>query len=280
MQRSDSVRKPAAAGRFYPAAKSELLRELDGMLAQHAGVSPNSKKPLAIIVPHAGYMYSGYTAAAAYEAARAFSYDTIVVAGPSHFDSFQGGAIYSGSAYATPLGEAQIDWDFAQRIMSKVPDIKSSNYGHREEHSIEVQVPFIQAAFPQTPIVPIALGNQSRELSGKLADALAELRSYRDFLFVASSDLSHFHTHAAAQELDGKASECISELDSDGFLEFLTLRKTEACGFGAVLTAMQYGRALGAKRADVLHQCTSGDVTGDTSRVVGYLSAAIRGDND
>jgi AmmeMemoRadiSam system protein B len=270
--RSEAVRAPAVAGMFYPADPDELRSDVDAMLSK-AGPQKAGGELVALIVPHAGYVYSGLTAAHAYRLLKGRSFDTVVTVGPSHRDFFQGVNVYPGDAYRTPLGDVEIDRDFRDRLVKA--GIALSSAGHRAEHSVEVQLPFLQRVLGSFRFVPLVMGNQTRETCGQLAAALAEAGKGKNFVLVASSDLSHFHPYADAVELDRQVADFIGRFDSAGLMECLEEETVEACGGGPVVAVMDAARRLGADRAALLHYCNSGDVTGDHGSVVGYLAAAL-----
>jgi len=224
-----------------------------------------------LIVPHAGYVYSVQVAAYAYRQIVGQSYDSVAILSPIHRGYLAlGGAVMSSAAnYSTPLGEVPIDQDLVDRLDDRV----HLSVVHRDdEHSLEIQLPFLQVTLGSFSLLPLMLADQSLEFCQQLGEALATVvrESGRRVLLVASTDLSHFYPYETACKLDKTALDCIGSYDIVGLARALQHGKAEACGGGPVLAALTAGRALGATRAMILHYANSGDVTGDRSRVVGY----------
>ncbi len=267
------IRPPAVSGLFYPADPTLLSMTIDRLL-EAAPEAESSLRPLALVSPHAGYAFSGPTAAAAYATLRNRSFRTAVIVSPSHREYFNGISVYEGDAYRTPLGLINVDIELRERLLAYKGIITSSQLGHRDEHAIEVQLPFIQRINPDAKILPIVMGDQRSEYCLLLARALAEILS-PDNVLIASSDLSHFHEQGAAEIRDRIVAEDIRSLSPMRLLDDLSTHKGEACGGGPIAAVMTAAQTLGADRVTVLHQCTSGDVTGEKQRVVGYLSAAF-----
>jgi AmmeMemoRadiSam system protein B len=269
-----SVRLPVVAGAFYPGSAKTLQRDVDDMLAK--AVLPGQFGTLfGIVSPHAGYMYSGFTAAHGYKALKGKKFDAVVVVGPSHQEYFDGITIYPGTSYRTPLGEVPIDDELRARIIKGGKRISLSVAGHRTEHSVEVQVPFLQRALGTFSFVPVVMGDQSPELCLALADAIVSAAAGKKILLVASSDLSHYHPYEDALSLDRRVIELVESFEPLRLLESLEHRHLEACGGGPIVAVMLAAKKLGANSARVVHYCNSGDVTGDKGAVVGYLSAML-----
>lgn len=269
------IRPPAVSGLFYPADPTVLSVMVDQLLdatAQTAQRIPGV--PLALVSPHAGYAYSGPTAAAAYALLRRRSFRTAVIVSPSHREYFNGISVYEGDAYRTPLGLINVDVELREKLLGYKGIITSSQLGHRDEHAVEVQLPFIQRINPDAKVLPIVMGDQRSEYCLLLARALSEILT-PDCVLIASSDLSHFHEQAAAEDRDRIIAEDISAMKPMRLLQDLNTRKGEACGGGPIAAVMTAAQSLGANRGTVLHQCTSGDVTGEMHRVVGYLAAVF-----
>ena len=274
------TRKPAFAGSFYP-GDPEKLKSVIKEYLDKAEPEKIDGKILAIVSPHAGYIYSGPTAAYGYKLISGKPYETAVVIAPSHRESFDFCSIYDGNYYGTPLGKVEVDTDLAARIASKSDRVKISSSGHGSsvpqfsEHSLEVQIPFLQSVLKDFKLVPIVMGGQDLETIGELAGSLAEALEGTRSLIVASTDLSHFHSAAEAEKLDHVFINRLSEFDFDSLVNALYSRETEACGYGPVLAAMKASEKLGADSCIPLNYSHSGDVTGDNDRVVGYLSAVL-----
>jgi AmmeMemoRadiSam system protein B len=269
-----SVRLPVVAGAFYPGSAKTLQRDVDDMLEK--AVLPGQFGTLfGIVSPHAGYMYSGFTAAHGYKALKGKKFDAVIVVGPSHQEYFDGITIYPGASYRTPLGEVPINDEVRARIVKGSKYISLSIAGHRSEHSVEVQVPFLQRALGSFSFVPAVMGDQSPELCLALADAIVSAASGQNVLLVASSDLSHYHPYEDALSLDRRVIELVESFEPLRLMESLEHRRLEACGGGPIVAVMLAAKKLGANSARVVHYCNSGDVTGDRGAVVGYLSAML-----
>jgi AmmeMemoRadiSam system protein B len=273
------VRTPAVAGMFYEKSPAELRKNIDEML-NRVRLPKIEGIVRAVVSPHAGYMYSGFTAAHVFKLLEGRKYDCVVVVGPSHREYFNGISIYSGDEYETPLGKVPIDHEVRSELLYKEKNIVASVAGHRAEHSLEVQLPFLQCVLEKFSIVPIIMGDQRRQLCEQLSAALARVMATKNILLVASSDLSHFHTYDEAVILDKRVIQAVERFDSDVFIDELEKKSFEACGGGPIAAAMKTSKQLGANRVEVLHHCNSGDITGDTSGVVGYLAAAFMQVND
>ncbi|MGO9011969.1 MAG: AmmeMemoRadiSam system protein B [Bryobacteraceae bacterium] len=276
-----TIRQPAVAGAFYPADPKELAGMIDGFLAKAA--APPVENLVALVAPHAGYQYSGPVAAYSYALLKGRKFDRVVVIAPSHYEAFSFSSVFDGAAYATPFGQVPVDQAFAAKLAkmgtSSFP-IKLSGVGHtpspdRPEHSIEVQLPFLQRVLGQFELVPIIMGDQSYDACRTLGVALAKLVAGTNTLIVASSDLSHYHTYDEAERIDHKTLKAIGEYDYLDLSRNLDLRVWEACGGGPIVAAMIAAERLGANQARILHYANTGDVTGDRSRVVGYGAVAL-----
>ncbi|MGQ9458484.1 MAG: AmmeMemoRadiSam system protein B [Anaerolineae bacterium] len=280
------VRPAAVAGQFYPEDPQALEQVVRAFLRQaREAVPPASHPPLALLVPHAGYPYSGAVAARAYAEVLGHSYDAIVLLGANHtLPSLGLGALYPAGAFSTPLGEVPVAQDLADELLAALPGLASDPALHRQEHSIEVQVPFLQVVAPGTPIVPIIIGDVPWTEAQHLGQALAGVLAQRRVLLVATTDLSHYPPYAEACQVDGRTVEAIASLDGEKVWQTDARQMGEGhqalactlCGRGAVLTALAAARALGAEEARLLLYANSGDVPfGGRDRVVGYAAFAI-----
>lgn len=272
-----NIRKPAMAGSWYPGTEKALSTEIDGYLSA-ASKRDGLPRPLALVAPHAGYMYSGPTAAYSYKNIADEDLGTVVLVGPSHRAYFQGVAAYASGAWETPLGRVSIDEELAQKLISLDQEyIGNLPSAHAQEHSLEIQLPFLQRVIkPGFKIVPLMMFDHSLPACRRLASALAKAIGERgDVLIVASTDLSHFHSDAQARRLDKVVEERVSHFDPEGLAAALESGKCEACGGGPVVAVMLTARELGADTAIVYRYQTSGDVSGDKSQVVGYLAAGF-----
>jgi MEMO1 family protein len=261
-------------GQFYPADKNELSRDIDNMLKPYKVIKGDGDL-LGIIVPHAGYQYSGNVAAYAYKQLTNKQFDTVIVIGPSHYMAFDGISIIPSGEYETPLGKIRVDADVATKMISYNPKISYVKEAWDKEHSVEVQIPFIQKTLKNCQIVPVVIGNQSLENCSILAEAILRAIGKKRVLIVASTDLSHYHTAEVAGTLDATAVDAISKGDVNTLVSKLTEGQCEMCGYGAVISTMLVCDSLGATSYEILKYADTGDATGDKSSVVGYLSAAI-----
>lgn len=276
MPRRD-VRPAAVAGTWYPSNEAQLEAALDVHLAAVAPAS-QSPCPRALIVPHAGLVYSGPVAAYAYALVRGCQYSAVVLVGPSHFVAFQGVSIWPRGAWETPFGDVPIAEELAGAIAQRSRDITEHPAAHSREHSLEMQLPFIARLLPNVPVVPLVMGYQTRttalDLGQTLADAL-EAHSQRDVLIVASSDLSHYENAETASRLDTVVLQCVAEFNAEHLMDALEHEPRHACGGGPMVSVLSAASQLGCTRSQVLHYGDSGDVSGDKSAVVGYMAAAI-----
>ena len=267
------IRRAAVAGTWYSGRPEVLAQDIDQCLDQvHHAVDGEI---VGLVVPHAGLMYSGPVAAYAYKAVAGRSYDVAVLVGPSHYVGFEGVAIQRTGSFETPLGCVAISEVAAEAIAAASPAVHDRPAAHAREHSLEMQLPFLQRVLPDTPIVPLVMGHQTPASVNQLADALVEALSTRRALLVASSDLSHFqHAHRAAR-LDAVVVDAINRFDPETLARALGKFPDHACGGGPIVTVMLAARGLGAADARVVKYADSGDVSGDKSSVVGYLAAVL-----
>ncbi|KQC10782.1 MAG: hypothetical protein APR62_11255, partial [Smithella sp. SDB] len=226
-----------------------------------------------LIAPHAGYVYSGQVAANAYKLIRGNKYDVVIVVGPSHRVAFNGVSIFSKGGYETPLGVIPVAEEFAEKIknLSKITvDIPEA---HRQEHSVEIQIPFLQVALGKFSFVPLVMGNQDMETCKELAAAIYETVRDKKMLIVGSSDLSHFYSYNTAKKMDTVALEYLKNGDAVGLIQAMENGTVEACGGGPMAVTMLVAHMMKADKAHLLKYANSGDVTGDKSSVVGYAAA-------
>jgi AmmeMemoRadiSam system protein B len=276
-----TFRQAAVAGSWYPGTAVAIAEEVDRHL-DAAGPVEAPGRLVALVSPHAGLRYSGPVAAHGYGLLRSLaarpgrSTPTVVLVGPSHRAAFDGVAAHARGGWDTPLGRAPIDEDLARAILDADPVVFDDPDVHREEHSLEMQMPFLQRVVPGLRIVPLLMGSQSREEVEALAAALAKGLRGRSALLVASSDLSHYQPAEVANRLDAVAVEELGRFDEEALMARLETHRNVACGGGPVVAVMKAARALGADRAAVLKYGDSGDAgEHDKSHVVGYLSAAL-----
>jgi len=270
--RGEMIKEPNVAGGFYSADPKELSDSIDYLEAL-TGPVPTDRKVEIAIAPHAGYPYSGPVAAYTYKAIARNHYKTIVVIGPSHFFPFEGISVWPRGGFKTPLGVVAIDEDFAQALLKENPKFQYLPQVFEREHSIEVELPFLQKTFVQLRIVPILMGDPDPRVCRDLAAALDKLIGTRDdVLILISSDMSHYYTYDVANSMDALTLQAIGEIDPKKFFEGNISRKMEMCGFVPVTTALLFAKMRGIKHVEVLKHANSGDTSGDKSRVVGYSS--------
>ncbi len=269
------IRRPAVAGMFYPANPEKLQAQITGLFNKVEKTPENNIAIQGIVAPHAGYVYSGLTAAYAYKPLAEKKYTRIIILSPSHREYFGGISIYDGDAWDTPLGRVKIARDVAEKMEASSPAIMRSMAGHRDEHGVEVHLPFLQHLYGHDfEFVPVVMGEQSHNNIIELSHALLEVMD-DDTLIVASSDLSHFYSKSVANTLDSVMADRIVHYDPDALENDLSNRITEACGGGLVVAMMKATKRAGIRHSLLLHRSDSGDVSGDNSSVVGYLSASF-----
>jgi MEMO1 family protein len=270
-----SVRRAAVAGSWYPGTAAAITEEVDRYLAA-AGPVEVPGRLVALISPHAGLRYSGPVAAYGYSLLKGRRDLTVVLVGPSHRAAFEGIAVYACGAWDTPLGRAPIDEPVAAALVAAGPPVFEDPGVHRDEHSLEMQMPFLQRLVPDLKLVPLLMGSQSRAESEALARALGSALAGRPVLLVASSDLSHYQAAPVANRVDAVAVGQVRDFDPESLMQRLETHHNVACGGGPVVAVMKAARALGADRATILKYGDSGDAgEHDKSHVVGYLSAAV-----
>ncbi len=287
------LRRSAVAGSWYPGTAAAIAEEVDRYLEAAGAVSAPGRL-VGLVCPHAGLHYSGPVAAHGYALLRALAEApgralaeapgralggrpvTVVLVGPSHRAAFDGVALHARGAWETPLGRTPIDEEVSQALLDADPVVFDDPDVHRDEHSLEMQMPFLQRVLPGLRIVPVLMGSQSREEVEALAAALAKAVAGRPALLVASSDLSHYQPADVAIRVDAAVVGEVGAYDPDGLMARLETHHNVACGGGPVVAVMKAARVLGAERATVLKYGHSGDVgERDRSHVVGYLSAAL-----
>lgn len=266
------LRKSVIAGSWYPGDPSVLRKDIS-MYIQNVPDRELKGDVVGLIVPHAGYIYSGQVAAHAYKLIQSKKYDAVFLIGPSHRVAFSGISIYSQGAYETPLGVVPVNENIAcemKRLSKIIIDFPAA---HTQEHSLEIQLPFLQFALGDFSFIPLVMGDQSAPTCRELADVIDQAAKDRHVLIVASSDLSHFHDYNKARELDEIVLRHIQDNNAERLLDHLAYDETEACGGGPIAVMMLAAKKLGAHHSLLLKYANSGDVTGDKGSVVGYASA-------
>jgi AmmeMemoRadiSam system protein B len=259
------MRACAVAGMFYPREPNHL----EQLLTRFFAAAGEPVGALGIVAPHAGYIYSGEVAAQAYAAIPPDFSGTFVVIGPSHRGYMTAA---SSVSWETPLGVIDTDTAFVEAL-----DIETDEFSHADEHSLEVQMPFIKFRFPRARVAPVMMGGQdeasSANIGRKITAATGATR--RDVRVVASSDFSHYVPEALARENDLYAIESLQSLNTGEFFSRIHERKVSACGYGPIAAMVEACRAMGATQGRLLKYATSGDVTGDRAEVVGYAAIAV-----
>jgi hypothetical protein len=269
------IREPALAGSWYPGDPETLSRDVKRYL-ENAKKEKVEGEIVALVSPHAGYMYSGQVAAYAYKLVEGMVFDSVVVVGPSHRYPFKGASLWDRGGFRTPLGTVPIDAELSKQLMEKRKEIRFIPEAHSQENSLELQIPFLQSVLKPFKLVPIAMEpDWSWETCQYLASAIAETVKGKRVLLVASTDLSHYYSYNIAVELDRIVLNHIERFDIEGLNRDLKSNRAEACGGGPVVAIMLAAKMLGANHGKVLKYANSGDVTGDRGRVVGYAAAVF-----
>ncbi len=270
------VRKPAVAGRFYPADPKALKQELDELTG---GARPpqmaSATRALTLLVPHAGYLYSGRVAGATYTALRLSP--RVIVLCPNHTGLGEPIAICDSGAWGTPLGEATIDAPLAAAILARCGAARVDWLAHSREHALEVQIPFLQHLVGSFTFVPICVGTLHHaalaELGTAIADAVRQAGS--DVLLVISSDMSHYVPAEVARIQDRKAIDRVLAIDPEGLLRVVEDEEISMCGIAPAVAGLAAARLLGARQSRLVAYANSGDTSGDHASVVGYAGIAI-----
>lgn len=257
----ENIRPAAVAGLFYPASSDELVQMVNNELSQV--ILKSEHHPLALIVPHAGYIYSGAIAASVFKYLQNFrsTIKRVLLIGPSHRVAFHGLALSNADFFQTPLGSVNIDKHGQEKLLN-IPDIQLLDQAHANEHSLEVQLPFLQHVLDDFSLIPIVAGHASAEL---VAQAIDTIWDGAETLVVISSDLSHYHDYKTAQQLDNATSKAIVNLD------YSTIASANACGYVGVNGLLLFAKNRHLK-ASIIDVRNSGDTAGDKTSVVGYGS--------
>jgi MEMO1 family protein len=274
------IRRSAVSGMFYPNSAKDLSESINKYL-DNSRITEVKGDIIGIVAPHAGYVFSAPVAAYAYKSLIGKKYDVVVIISPSHQEFFRGCSVYNGDAYETPLGLVRIDKETAKQITGKSPNIYLSNAGHNfaagkmGEHSLEVQIPFLQTVLKDFSIVPIVMGDQNEKNCDDLGNILAEALKNKKALIIASSDLSHYHPYNDATKIDADPVKYFERGDNKSILS------CEACGAGPIAAMLIASKILGANHNKILKYATSGDVPeGEKGRVVGYMSGISTKSNE
>lgn len=268
------IRKSVIAGSWYPGNPSVLKKDIERYFNAVSGPDVQGDV-VGLIAPHAGYVYSGQVAAYAYRLIRGKQYDAVIIVGPSHRVAFHGVSVFSRGGYETPLGMVPVAEDLAEKIKAASTVVADIPATHLQEHSLEIQLPFLQVALNDFSFVPLMMGDQNANTCKELARAIYASAQGRKILIVGSSDLSHFYHDNKAKKIDAVALAYVQKGDADGLLQGLENGDVEACGGGPMAVVMMAARMMKADKAHLLKYANSGDVTGDKSSVVGYAAAVF-----
>lgn len=266
-----AIRPPAVAGSFYDARPDRLEKDV----LRHLSGAAKPEPALGAIVPHAGYVYSGSVAGAVYGAIEIPA--SVVILCPNHTGRGAEAALDPSEAWRTPLGEVPVDRRLAGRILALSPSLVEDAEAHRREHSLEVQLPFLQVLRPDVQFVPICLGEPRLALCREVGDALAAVWAEEDEppLLIASSDMNHYESREVGRRKDDLALVRVEGLDAEGLFRTVLMESISMCGFLPATALLFAARAAGAERARVVARRDSGDETGDTSSVVGYAGVVV-----
>ena len=274
--KKEEIRPPAVAGAFYTSDAKALSDQIKDFLSK-VPAKTLSGKIIALISPHAGYMYSGQVAAYGYKLLEGKKFDTVVVIAPSHRAYFRGASVYNKGAYQIPLGLIPVNTELAQQLIKQDDLITYVKQAHTQEHSLEVQLPFLKIVLGDFKLLPIVIGDYDLATCESISEAIYQVVKDKNVLIVASSDLSHFHPYDEAVELDKIVINHVKKFDAGGLFQDTSSKRCEACGAGPMITTMLLAKKLGANKSEHLFYANSGDVTGDKSGVVGYMSAVLYG---
>ncbi len=266
------IKENRLAGYWYPSDAHNLRSMLTKYLE---GVKEVPKDPLALILPHAGYVYSGSVAAYGYKGLEGGQVKKVVIVGPSHYLPFRGFSVEQHAYYTTPFGPMPIDRSLGTKLSKSSALATYIPQAHEKEHSVEIQIPLLQMVTKDCSIVPIVMGDQSLATAKELSRALLELAKEERFLLIASSDLSHYHSEEKARQMDHTLIQLITLMDENELEKAIDAKKVEACGIGPIYTSIIFSKAKSVKSGRLLRYGTSAEVTKDKTRVVGYASVGF-----
>ena len=266
------MRNPSVAGYFYPASASEI----NAMMAKYIDKNAPKEEVVGLLAPHAGYQYSGAVTGAT--VSRIEFKDTFIIMGPTHTGLGSPFSVWTEGSWKTPLGDVEVDAELAKKIVASSRYLEEDYQAHREEHAIEVQLPFLQYVNPDVRIVPIILSGAPastyKEIGRDIARAIKELK--REAVIMASGDMTHYEPHETAREKDMKAVEAMLALDEDELTRRYRGLNISMCAYGPVVCLITAAKELGATGAELVMYRTSGDATGDKSAVVGYAGVIFK----
>jgi AmmeMemoRadiSam system protein B len=279
------IRRPTQAGAFYEADAEALRAQIANCFLHELGpgklpkVNESGQRAIiGLVCPHAGYMYSGPVAANAYyELASDGKPDTVVILGPNHTGYGSGLAVMNEGFWRTPLGDAEVDREVADELIREARIVDVDEVAHRFEHSVEVQLPFLQYLYGDSfKFVPVCFGMQDLDSAIEVGRALVEVMDGRNAVVIASSDMTHYEPQKTASAKDLDALRAVEALDVNRFYSILEAENVTACGYGPIAAVITAAKGLLAKEAKVLRYQTSGDITGDHSNVVGYAAVCFK----
>ncbi|MEM3730596.1 MAG: AmmeMemoRadiSam system protein B [Candidatus Bathyarchaeia archaeon] len=278
------IRRPTQAGAFYERDAEQLKKQIEECFLHEFGpgeipkvVETGKRAVVGLVCPHAGYMFSGPVAAHAYyRLALDGRPDTVVIFGPNHTGYGSALAVMNEGFWRTPLGDVEVDGLTANQIVSESRIVDVDESAHRFEHSIEVQLPFLQYLFgSKFKIVPICFLMQDLSSAKEVGQAVAKVLAGKNAVIIASSDMTHYEPHERAVKKDGEALKAVEAMDETKFYSVIESQHVSACGYGPIIALIAAAKGLGAKEAKVLCYKTSGDVIGDYSSVVGYAAVSF-----
>lgn len=267
------IRRPVVAGQFYPGTEKSLLREVEDLIDKAAKKEP----ALGVVSPHAGYMFSGPVAGQVLSSIAPRK--TYLIMGPNHTGMGEDFSLSAAEAWKTPLGEVKVNAELARKILEISKNIVPDNAAHMAEHSIEVQLPFLQALNKEFSFIPIVIGHAAaatyKAVGKELARAIKECKLEKDITIIASSDMTHYEPHETAKKKDAKAIEAILALDEEALLRNVERLSISMCGYAPAYIMLVAAKELGARTARLVKYQTSGETSGDYSAVVGYAGIVI-----
>jgi AmmeMemoRadiSam system protein B/AmmeMemoRadiSam system protein A len=270
---AETIKGPSVAGTFYPADKNELRESVERFLS---GIEKpqRSGRIIALISPHAGYRFSGQVAAYGFKEIRDSAIQKVILIGVGHHVGFKGASVYTTGSFRTPLGDIKINESLAKKLLNDDADITFYPEAYEKEHSIEVQLPFLQTVLKDFSIVPILIGTPTKKTYDHLIDTLSEMLDEKT-LIIASTDMSHYHDYSSAMAMDGRIISAIERLSVGDTAKLLQNGQSELCGGYPVLITMEIARRAGADYGLLFHYANSGDVTNEKEKVVGYSSVGF-----
>ena len=280
------IRRPTVAGQFYESdaealrsqIKSSFLSTLGPGKLPEVNTHNHPRSIVGLVCPHAGYLYSGAVAASAYfELALDGTPDTVVILGPNHTGYGSALSLMREGVWQTPLGSVEVDSKMADAVLHETSVVDVDELAHRFEHSIEVQLPFLQYLYGNSfKLLPICFQLQDYESTVEIGRALVEVLDASNAVVIASSDMTHYEPQKTASAKDHQALKKVLEMDAKGFYDTIETQNITACGYAPIAALITYAKGVNAKEAKLLNYRNSGDVSGDYSSVVGYAAVSFR----